>query len=406
MGKKALRTFMDVDSLRVMGATVLSALLSTHEDFFNRIGISLEGDDESFPFEDLANALQQHREELPGDLAGNLYMISEMSDSAGMDMLFPDAKALGLIIDGADDNITPAEVAVRVFMKNASILIDRHDRRAVLNKRSFNYLKSAKPLPDKFDPDALPLVRVEGLFAEEFRKNKRSKVAQVKAFHDGGIVRFLVRHGETVTRRGVLQPDDGAVTSIFFRPEKSDGVHFDIDKRILGLPNGPLWQAEMYRKGFGLLIFADADAFKPIDLFSLSPLIDRGQDSLACPMIPEVESIRLCRVEWSVEGREIDSLKLKGNDAIPVLPTVQRIFPDTVISLARFSLKIRGVAKERYFEIQGTRHISATRDSDLELLWPWFEQQGFLVPIQAEDATSVEIEDEAGIDFAEVENNG
>lgn len=93
MGKKAMQAFMKVDSLRKIGANALSTLLNGSVAFFTEHGLTLTGDDDSFPFDDLAYVLVSERESLPQELADNLYLISEMADSPGMDMTLDYAKS-------------------------------------------------------------------------------------------------------------------------------------------------------------------------------------------------------------------------------------------------------------------------------------------------------------------------
>lgn len=67
--------------------------------------------------------------------------------------------------------------------------------------------------------------------------------------------------------------------------------------------------------------------------------------------------------------------------------------PELILS-ARFNICFKNKVGSRYFEIQGANKVFFQRDSDIQLLWSWLENQGFLVqPVKAEDPNEPQNQD-------------
>lgn len=390
MGKKALQLFMKVDALRVIGAESLRALLEDHVELFQERGVDITGDDESFPFDALAETLQCDRDKFPTDLINALYLISEMSDQAGLDMLISHARNAGLIEDDDRSELSSADIAVRLYLHDPAILERCRDSRVVQSKRAYVYFSAERPYPNaQFSVLPQSVSRFEVACNDVFRQRQRGEGVKLRHFPDGDIIRFLVRHGESLTRKGVLQGRESS--SIIYRPEMFDAFRFEMSKGILGMPNGPKWQTDLYRTYFGLLLYGDRNAFQPMPLFTFQPIIDRKRDALACAVVREVESIRLTRLEWNRPDGDGKGSYTDVHDVFAAFEQDGHDFPTEGILSARFVFTLRESLEEHYLEIHGDKRINCQRDTDLELLWPWLEAQHFLV--NQETATEAAVEE-------------
>lgn len=393
MVKKALHTFMEVEELRGIGAKSLSVLLEPHTEFMSAIGVTLTDDDDAFPFDELADGLQRKQDAIPFSLVDALYLITEMADSTGMDMLIDIALREDLIDADESEELSPADIAVRLYLHDAELLRERRNRRVVERKRSFIFDSAGRPytrLPFQLDPAMQR--RFEMACRDEFRRRQRGDGVQLKAYPEGDIIRFLVLHGESITRQGIIH--DGASASILFRPAKYDAFHFDPRRGVLGMPNGSQWQQKLYRSLFGQILYGDRDAFQARDLFTLDPLIHRGKASLDCPMVQAVDEIRLESLEWVRGGINGGPWSGSATDLFASFNEQGIPFPEAGLKKARFVLQAAGTAEKRYMEIQGTRKMKLQRDTDLELLWPWLDAQEFLArPTIAEAEVDEELAD-------------
>lgn len=387
MGKKALHTFMDIGELRKIGAASLSALLEPHADFFSAHEVELTDDNEAFPFDALADVLQRERESVPPVLVNALYLITEMADASGLDMLIDIARREGLIGGENREELTAPDLAVRLYLHNPTMLENHRDRRVVQRKRTYVYFSAKRPYPrSTFSMSARMRRHFEEACNNKFREHQRGEGAKLKEFPEDDIIRFLVRHGESLKREGVLQGTESA--SIIYRPEMFDAFHFDPAQGILGMPQGPKWQTELYRINFGLILYNDRDAFKPLPIFTFQPLIEHGSAALACPTVREVASIRLVNLEWHRPGGNGLCVYKDVDDVFSALEEDGHAFPAEGIRLARFVIRIRATGEERYFEIQGAQKVVCQRDTDLELLWPWLEEKNFLIQAEPEDVSN------------------
>lgn len=378
MGKDAFRTFRDVSELRKIGAKSLSMLLGMDAAFFSQNGIVLTDNDDDFPFTMLIDVLENQKQHISPRLVNALYLITEMADASAMDTLVELAKLEGVIDSGGKDDFTAADLAVKLYLHNPDLLERNRDMRVVERKRSYVFYSAHRPYPhEMFTIDRRMHKRFEVSCDDQFRDHQCGAGAKLKCFPDDDVVRFLVRHGETLKREGVIQNDESA--SIIYRPEMFDAFHFDTTNGTLGMPNGPKWKMELYRKSFGVILYNDANAFKPLPLFSLEPLCVQGESALSCAMLRTVDSIRLSALEWEREGGNgICSYKNVDN-IFAALRDDGHAFPTNGILKARFVVKFAEKEDERFFEIQGAHKVHFQRDTDLELLWAWLDEKGFIV---------------------------
>jgi len=335
MGKRALQTFMDAVELRGIGAASLSRLLGKYAEFFKERGITLGGDDDAFPFEDLADVLQRDRLVMPQDLADALWLITEMADASSLEALNDIARRESLLRD-EDEGLTAADLAVRIYLHDAAILREKRNQRRTKRQRSFIFLSAGRPCPQSpFTMEAGMRKHFEAACRDEFMKRQHGRGVQLRAYPEDDIVRFMVLHGEGITRMGVMQ--DGATSSVLLRPAKYDVFHFDPHRGILGMPkNSPLW------------------------------------------MVRAVGGIRLERLDWERAGENGGPWSAAASDVFAAFAEQDVPFPTSGLIKARFMIEMASGDEERYFEIQGERCILCQRDTDLELLWPWLSVQEFL----------------------------
>lgn len=390
MGKKVLQTFSDAAELRKIGAKSLSALLKVDEAFFTRHGVELVEDDVAFAFDELADVLQRERTSVPPRLINALYLISEMADKTGLDLLVDIARREGLLEGMNEEECAAPDLAVRLYLHNPTLLENHRDRRVALRKRSYVFFSAHAP----YGGTDVSISQAERNYFQAacddmFREHLHGSGARLKGFPDGQIVRFIVRHGEPLKREGVLEGSESA--SIIYRPEMFDAFHFDMSKGILGMPAASKWLTELYRAQFGIILYNDRNAFKPLPVFTLLPLVERGAVALACPMLRSVAEIRLEGLEWERPGGNGICAYRKTHDVFAAMESDGHAFPEEGVLKARFILQLAETHEERFFEIQGAHKVHFQRDIDLELLWPWLEAQGFLAQLTPDELSDAPV---------------
>ena len=380
-----LRRFADPDTLKTIRLQYLIQLLDRYKDYFLRRGLNLStSEDEGFDYEKLAAILVDPDDSVPPELIDALHYINEMSDEGSMEELITGIEELGLSIN-TDQDQSPADVAVQVWLLAPDLLEHKHAERLVLSKQSFEYFQADKSdvrIKPKLDDSTI--ASLINSLDDWFISKRRGRGTKVFVFDRKDEVWFLVRHGQAFRREGSIV--DGKSESIFYRPEKHDILVYDKKLAELRINVDNKGIKETYLRLFGRYLFSNEDHFPGIDKYNLEPLRTDGEDSLICSDVPGIEWIRLKEIRyfWGGTGKEVEIRK--AIDIFEAYADRDSKIPERVrIIHASFDVKFENIRATRSLTIKPRNIARFTRDEDSYCLNEWLEKRGFITAIETEE---------------------
>ena len=173
--------FSSPEILRAVDRRRLIAFFEPHRAFFHARGVELPaaGSDAEPDHEALAAVFLSPDERTPRDLIDALYYVDGMATPAAMADLIESARAAGVPLDAADD-VSPADLAVQVWLRAPDLLERRHAEQFLRNPKSFDHFSTADPDAGVFvPPSAEAYRRLEESLNDWFEQKKRGRTAKV-----------------------------------------------------------------------------------------------------------------------------------------------------------------------------------------------------------------------------------
>lgn len=373
-----LRRFANVGTLKAIAPRFLVALLHPFSGYFAERGVRLQRSSgaDCLDYDRLVDVLMSPQTNTPKLLLDTLYRIDEMSTPEGLQMLLQESEAVGLHIDG-DPEPSAADVAVQVYLQDPDLLERKHAEHLLTSRRSFDYFQSISQGHKLKEPSASKLTVLVEALDDWYEKKRRGRTSRVLVFPKGDDVWFLVRHADTLNRTGTIEA--GQSSSIVYRPEKHDVLVYDAVMGELRMNTCNAGERELFRQEFGRHLFGSADYFPGMSKYTLEPLRESGEVSLACTDIEGMEWVRLTEVRLFWGGPHKNVEIQQANDVFAVLtargrglPTRPRIFQ------ARFQVKFSDAKVPRSVTIKPANIAQYTRDSDASVLEAWLLKRGFI----------------------------
>lgn len=374
------RRFTKPEVLRTIGRSHLIDFLRRFESYFTANGFVIPADTDAaeIDYETLSIILASPAHDPPLKLVDALYFINDLSTDEGLNALLDVADEAGIELDG--DDHSPADVAVRVWLADPALLEQQQAKQFVHRPRSFEYFpmrEPENPVPEFESPTPAVLRELQDALDEWFAEKKRGRGCRIQIFPEEHRVLFLVSHGDPLRREGKLE--DGAQSSVLYRPVKYDVVVYDIVLGELRINAATVGEKKLYCQTFGKYLLGDPDFFGEADKHTLDPLRVDGEQSLDCEGIPGIDAIRLVEVHylWSGDPMEIEIRKSKDvfaglrnrNKAMPVRPKIIK---------AKFDVKFTNGKNPRRVAVQPNR-ASYSRDDDGDAVNMWLEARGFVI---------------------------
>ena len=364
--------FARPEVLRKLKPASLLALLSAHRDYLASRDVTLPSAsaDKSFDYDLLASVLMTPTESSPPELVEALEMIDLLTDAQstlnfeeGFEQLVRDLRA-------PDDSA--ADLAVKILLRQPEIAWREADRRALEMKRSLvsYFTPVGRPL---LDPGQRRLTALESLMSPWFADNARSGVCRVRSVEHHAGCGFIIRHGDLVSRMGVIT-ETGATVSALFRPERLDVAFYNRttgEWRISG-PGRRL--QDLYRKAFGKVLHGDAKSLHASSRYTLEPLRS-GPDALTCDPDAAVQIAMLKALTLQLpDGHRFNLESSNVFAALTHLPS-QTLAASTFVE-ARFGLKLRCRRRTLPLVVSPGRDCiaGATGEPAVE---SWLENRGF-----------------------------
>lgn len=326
----------------------------------------------------------------PAGLINALFLVDEMATPEGMDSLTQNA-ALEKMAVQLDDQTTPADFAVMIWLQEPSIVERAHAEHFLRRPRTFAYFcADARQTERLTAPDTQTTHRLEAMLGGVFEEHNRSAACRVFVFDEEDEINFMVRHGEPFKREEALQSGTEPA-GISYRPLKYDVLVYNHDRGELRVNSTSNWEQRTYLHAFGEVLFGNAGYFPPAAKYSLTPLSSAGEDSIACNDVEGMEYVRLREIQLDLGGphREVvvhratdlfASFKSKGH----AIPSGQRLVKAT------FQIKFDDATRPRAVTITPPNVAQYRRDDDATRIESFFAHRGFIV---AEPQSTVEADD-------------
>lgn len=393
-----LRRFSNPEALKVVSPNHLSQLLLPFQSYFSRRGVDVAalGSSSEFDYAGLVGVLMAPDEETPKELTDQLYLIHEMASEDGAESLVHEASEHGIDLEGTD--ITPADVAIQMFLKNRELLERKHAEQFIHRPRSFEYFQVEKnPIPEFTPPDADQVKALESDLSEWFLSKKRGGDCRVFFFSQDDGMWFMVRHGDLYKREGTM--DKGKSGSVCFRPEKFDVLRYDVTTGEIAIHAASRKDKDIYRNKFGYRIFGDENFFPGAEKYTLEPLRSAGAASLACDGFTEIEWIRLKEIQLIFGGPKGERVTRSADDLfVHWERSGATIHPSARIVKANFFVKFTDAKTPRTVTIRPSNVAHYVRDHDGLTLERFLLERGFII----RRAEEQEIPDEGRVNLVSV----
>lgn len=373
--------FSNPSTLKSITRPLLVELLHPHQAFLGNRRFAMS-DPDALDYEALAAILMTPNSDTPSELAEALYFIDEMATPHGMDAILNEAAAIGLDLTcGAE--WTPADVAVRFWLKDRHAFERLHAEQFLTKPRSFESFQSIASPPRKPSlPSGTTLQALEKALNDWFETRQRGRGTRVFPYSREDGVWFLVRHGEPYKREGALE--NGQPVGVFYRPERFDVLRYNPKIGELSVHARTKGEKELYRKQFGLHLFGNPDFFPAIGQagkYTLEPLRHEGRLALVCADLPGIEYVTLGELHFYHSGVHGYVEVIKSQDVFDSMEEFQRTMPRRArLTKAAFKVKFAHAARPRTVTIRPPNVALFDRESDSELVETWLRARGFVQP--------------------------
>ncbi|MEQ9616631.1 MAG: hypothetical protein RLN60_01210 [Phycisphaerales bacterium] len=373
------RRFTRPDVLRTIGRAHLIAFLERFESYLSEQGLMIPpaAGDTEIDFERLSTVLASPAHNPPIELVDALYFINDLSNDEALNALLDAAKEAGIEMEGEEHS--PADVAVRVWLANPALLEQQQARQYVHRPRSFEYFPMRdenRHVPEFKQPSPDTLRKLEGALDDWFIEKKRGRGCRIQPFPEKHRVLFLVSHGDPLRREGKLE--DGAQSTVLYRPVKYDVVVYDMAIGELRINAATVGEKKLYCRAFGKHLLGDPEFFGEADKYTLDPLRVDGEESLGCEGVSGIESIHLVEIHYLRPGNPMETEIRKSKDIFAGLRNRGASMPARPkILLAKFDVKFTNGKNPRRVTVTAHR-ASYSRDDDGDAVNQWLEARGFV----------------------------
>ena len=327
-------------------------------------------------------------EGLPERLVEALFAIEDLATAEGQERLELGLTQAGLKLE-FPDTATHGDIAVQVFLAHPALLAEKHNESRLWRLSAFEYFGGAsrpgQPGGKQQANTALAgmpsregLDELAGELDAWFKAHQRGHETTRIEFHElDGEIWFLVRHGDTFTRRTKVEARRWEI--MHFRPAKDDVVVYAPKRNEIRVHAGTKGEKELYRRAFGRLLTGNDEHFCERKGYTLEPLREDCADALSPRGLPNVRQIVLREVElaWGRKKHEFmvrggadihGSARSRGREAIPEYGTIVRAVVD---------FHFVNEPKPRRVEVRAPNTVKMARGCDARTVHEWLSARGF-----------------------------
>lgn len=370
-----LRRFSNPATLRQIEPALLARFLADHAQSWPDLAALLSAT--PLDIDRLAAMLMNPGDDAPDALLDALYFVDEASAPEMYEDLLDEARRSDIAL--GDAPVSPADLAVRIWLDDPETLQRYHAERRQIRTKKFEHFPSVSA--------RIPVIRgvqdviVQGLQDDLdafFETRRKGRGTRVFPFVKDDAVWFLIRHGEKLRREGTIE--NGESSSVFYRPEKYDIVLFDRVLGELAVHAGAKGEVAEYRRAFGQRLFGDGAIFDADarSRFTLAPIIGRGPECLVCSDVDGLESVRLTELRWRHDSQRLHVEIHQSDDVFAALEEAHSPIPPSATLLkAVFKMKFRHAERERSVTVKPPNAAVFDRESDAPVVHDWLVRRRF-----------------------------
>ena len=353
--------------------------LRPYRQYLGRKGFSFSSiSSDNIDYERLIQIFLSPERDTPSDLIDGLFFVDEMSTPVAMDELQKITNRRTWRLNETAE-VTPADVAMNVWLNDKDLLIRLHIEQSMLNVRQFQSFQTiTKPDPKFRRPSQARLDALEADLDSWFQTRNRGPGTRVFLSKSDDAGWFVVRHGDLIKREESL--DGKKASSVCFRPAKYDVLVYDPEAGELRIHAGTKGERELYRTRIGKHLFGDEAFFPGTEKFTLEPLRVHEEASMNCVDILGLDSIRLIEVHFHDRSDPWETEVIKSDDVFLALTARDRPFPQIgEIVQAKFEVAFTG-STTRMVTIRPSNVAIYGRDEDSAVVETWLKARGFIIP--------------------------
>jgi hypothetical protein len=373
-----IRYFSHPDDLKGASPENLARLLLPYTDFLESRGLNIAKSGievSSLDYATLANILMTPDPSMPCELIDSLHYIREMAAPEAMDYLLSEAGIYGIPID--DLELSPADLAVQIWLYDRSILERGYAERCLIRPCTFVYFQERDSQCAEFRGLSPSIIRaLEGDLDVWFQRSKRGRGCRVHVSTRQDGIWFLIWHGAPLRREGCIE--HGKSSCICYRPERYDVLIYHPATHELQIDAGTREEREVYRRLFGRHFFGDDHHFPGTAIYTLEPLRTDGERALVCSDVDGMELVTLRRIEFVI-GRSIRSTEsIEANDVFAAINAGNVGIPRSCrLREAGFSIRFSDSKAPRTVSLRPSNMVCYQRDSDCDMVEWWLRLRGF-----------------------------
>ena len=369
------RRFSSPESVKRISPKNLLALLAPSREYLAGRGLVLPQEaNDPVDYVTLVAILVDPSPDMPKSLIDGLYFVHEMSTPECMADLL-EAAAPGVLDFEEGEEPTPADVAVQVWLKDRDLLESKHAERFLVRSKTFIFYPGSAQTRQQPELTEAVRISIQDDLDVWFDKKRRGKGCRVFAFPRGNEVWFLIRHGEPFRREGTF--DDGAASSVYYRPEKFDVLIYYCDLDGMAVHATTKGEKDLYQRAFGKHFFGNAGYFGPGGNYTLLPLLEEGTASLNCIDVEGLDWVRLKEVEVFC-GNGLTVI-YKAPDLFSKLGTgAEAALRSGFLTRAGFTVKFADSRTARSVSVRPPNRAEYTRDGDRLVLEQWMLKRRFM----------------------------
>jgi len=153
----------------------------------------------------------------------------------------------------------------------------------------------------------------------------------------------IFEHRFTIRESSLISADAAPIDQVLLRPKIGE-LRTVVSTRDCLRP-------ETYRILFGKILYGDREYFSDLDVFTLNPLLNDGENALRCRDIPGLEDVILVQCKFRSASGEL--LALHGPDAIRMIGEMKRsLLAGSEIVSAKFRFRINALKNAQTLKIK------------------------------------------------------
>jgi len=375
MTRKYLPGFDDPSVLREIEPSRLLDLIAPHRAFFASHGYPLPEDGAALDHERLAVIILRPQPDTPPELLDALTHIREVATTRDAEFLRDRAREAGVNLP-ANLRLSPADVAVHLWLERPDVLRRHHAQHVVLRRRSFDtFLASADAALER--PADLS-ARIESLgraVREHYISMDRGRGAYIIPIETERELRLVVPHGAPYCRRGCWR--ESKPSSVGFQPMEFAYAMLDWEHWELHLNCKTEKERRFFMSGVGLHLLGSSSFFTAEQKYTLDPL-RRGRSALVCSAVPGIRRVRLVALTMRFGGAFGRVREEIADDLLLALEHDGESIPEHAeLVKAKFEFEFADSSKPRPVTLARGNRATYTRTSDSALVERFFELQRF-----------------------------